>query len=342
MTGIRKAGTAALAAAILSPAAVLSMAGCGRHGIDGSVSPQGVGGHPTTPPVAHISPAPGSQGPGPVAPGPIVPNPPVPAAPHTIVTTTGQVVVFDQWRDPIRTISTSDAWSATYVPVGGSILVADAGSWGGQAVEVGPAGNAWAAYDGSTFGLLGHVRDLHGASLTPSGTVLVADTGNDRVVELDRQNQVVWQFAGGLSAPSWAERMPDGDTLIADTGNNRVIEVNPGDSIVFGIGDGGTDVLNHPTHAQYLPASDTFLVSDAGNNRVMEINRQDQLVWMADGGQDKLGDGSGLNNPNCAIRLADGNTLIADTGDDRVVELTPARAIAWSVNIDQPLFVDRF
>jgi hypothetical protein len=66
-------------------------------------------------------------------------------------------------------------------------------------------------------------------------TVLVADSGNDRVVEYTRRNdswERTWTYSRNLRWPRDADRLPNGNTLIVDTGNDRVLEVTPSGEIV--------------------------------------------------------------------------------------------------------------
>jgi hypothetical protein len=67
-------------------------------------------------------------------------------------------------------------------------------------------------------------------------TILVADSENDRIVEIDAETgNVIWEFGGDglLTWPRDADRLPGGNTLIADTQNDRVLEVNPDGEIVW-------------------------------------------------------------------------------------------------------------
>lgn len=265
-----------------------------------------------------------------------------PRAGHTVITTTARVVEVDTWHNTVLTIPTQEAWSASYVPGAGTILIADAARWNGIAVEIGPSGTKVGSFDAAKFGIIDHVKGIRGASRTKLGNTMIADTANNRVIELDTGNKKVWEFKKGLNAPRWAERLDNGNTLIADTGNHRVIEVNQSGDIVFGIGDGSEGVLASPTHVTFLKKTGTYLVTDAGNNRVMEVDKQLQMVWMA-GGARKVDDGGvgNLNNPNSATRLPGGNTLIADTGNDRVIEVDPKLGVVWKMPVGAPLFADR-
>ena len=69
-----------------------------------------------------------------------------------------------------------------------------------------------------------------------AGTVLVADSENDRVVEYDVETgERVWTYSLGTAWPRDADRLPNGNTLIVDTFHqpNRVIEVNREGEIVW-------------------------------------------------------------------------------------------------------------
>ncbi|MFB6164192.1 MAG: aryl-sulfate sulfotransferase [Haloarculaceae archaeon] len=77
--------------------------------------------------------------------------------------------------------------------------------------------------------------------LSPNA-ILVADSGNDRIVELHRNRTtdewaVAWALyrADGLAFdwPRDADRLPNGHTLITDSSNKRVVEVAPNGSVVW-------------------------------------------------------------------------------------------------------------
>jgi len=76
---------------------------------------------------------------------------------------------------------------------------------------------------------------LVGENGTP--TMLVADSGNNRVVEyakIDGTWQLTWEVGTeSLRWPRDADRLPNGNTLIVDTLNHRVIEVTPTGEIVW-------------------------------------------------------------------------------------------------------------
>ncbi len=84
----------------------------------------------------------------------------------------------------------------------------------------------------------------HNPQWLSDNAILVADSENDRVVELHRNASgewtVAWQAhgAGGLGFdwPRDADRLPNGNTLITDSRNNRVVELNDSGEMVWSAG----------------------------------------------------------------------------------------------------------
>jgi len=84
---------------------------------------------------------------------------------------------------------------------------------------------------------------------------LLTDAGNSRAVEVDANDNVVWDYFTNLDplsvaapAPTRAVRLRNGDTLISDQFNNRVIRVNRSKQIVMSYGlplMGGTNQIGN-------------------------------------------------------------------------------------------------
>lgn len=167
----------------------------------------------------------------------------------------------------------------------------------------------------------------------PGPHVLIADQGNQRVILVNMNKQIVWQYgatgvagdgAGQLNNPNSGEVLSNGHILIADESNNRVIEITPAGSIEKTFTIDGT--LNGAAFASRLPNGDT-LISDANNNRIAEVNRDDHLVWQY---VTNTQPGSNANpQPTRGIRLANGDTLISDQFNNRVIEVTPGGKIVF-------------
>jgi len=88
------------------------------------------------------------------------------------------------------------------------------------------------------------IDEQHNPQWLGEGAVLIADSENDRVVELHRNDEGVWEpvwaldSAGGLPFhwPRDADRLPNGNTLITDSLQNRVLEVEPDGDVVWSRG----------------------------------------------------------------------------------------------------------
>jgi outer membrane protein assembly factor BamB len=191
------------------------------------------------------------------------------------------------------------------------------------------------------------VSDGQGPKFNHPGNIRITDQFNNRVIEIDPAGNIVWQFplsGGGPSNVSStaivgtndAERV-GGLTLMSGTGipagaspacpstcvDNRVLLVNHHGKIVwqygtFGVTDAGPNQLNTPVQNTYLTLSNGeahVLITDQDNNRIIEVRVPDkQIVWEYDG----------LNNPNAAELLANGNVLISDENNSQALEVTHA------------------
>jgi len=188
-----------------------------------------------------------------------------------------------------------------------------------------------------------------------------AGVSNDRVVIYNRtQGEITWEWRfrdhypadmdGGMNE-DWShvnDVDPIGEDRLLLSPRNFdqaiVVERSTGD-IVLQLGeDDNHSVLNEQHNPDYLESEDgtpTMLVADSENDRVVEYaltdectrpegvetagNRLDcewELVWSV-GGEGQF------NWPRDADRLPNGNTLITDSLNHRVVEVTPEGEIVW-------------
>ena len=186
------------------------------------------------------------------------------------------------------------------------------------------------------------------------GNILIADQFNNRVIEIDRNHNVVWQFGIGPNDVSAKSVIGVNDaqrvgnlTLIAGTGapagtepkcptgcaDNRVILVDQAGHIVwqygkFGVTGAGDNQLNTPVQSTWLP-NKHVLITDQGNSRVIEVNQDHDKVWQYGlTGNPGIGNNQ-LNNPNSAELLENGHILIADENNNRVIEVNRDRQILW-------------
>ncbi len=162
------------------------------------------------------------------------------------------------------------------------------------------------------------------AQLTPSNTMLLADSMRHVAVAIDRAGKVIWQFgetkhpAQGLdhlSSPSSIRRTQDGGSVIADTRNHRVLLLNAEGTDCQMLHHDGT--FRDPAYAVLLD-NGNCLVCDTGNKRVIELDPRGYIVWSygAPVVSRRL-----LSYPRSVDVNGSGGYLVADTAHDRIIEL---------------------
>ncbi len=214
----------------------------------------------------------------------------------------------------------------------GNTLITDAGYWSGQGseiIEVDLLSNIVWRYDTG-------LRFAHSAKLLPNGNILITDTSNNRIIEVNRNGQLIFsseEWSGGsgtlsdgsrLSYPNDAHLMPSGSFVITDRNNNRVVEADRKGKIIKQFKN-----LKHPHNGEFLP-NGNLLFANSDANRVQEVDLTGKIVWSY--GDSPL---ENLNWPRDADRLSNGNTLITDSKNHRVIEVTPEKEIVWTYQMDK-------
>jgi len=131
-----------------------------------------------------------------------------------------------------------------------------------------------------------------------------------------------------------AAALGDYDVLIADRGNNRVLLVAPDRKIVWEY-----DIVGIPAHSG---ADDAFF-ADGGKSIIINLEHQ-QIVQIVDiatktvkwqyGEIGKRGAQRGrLNYPDDAYQLANGDVLVADIRNCRILEISPAKEIVRQAGV---------
>ncbi len=190
---------------------------------------------------------------------------------------------------------------------------------------------------------LGAVHDLH---LLPNGHFLTQD-GWPRVIELNLAKEIVWEYdatrtnrreGDGKVEIHAYQRLADGSTLIAESGPGRLIEVSPDKNLL----------REFPfVVSKSSPHSDTRLVRRLVNGHTLVAHEADQIVKEYDatgkvvwefpiplfGREPAGGHGPEAFGGKCfaAIRLKNGNTLIATGNGHSLLEVTPEKEIVWKL-----------
>jgi hypothetical protein len=151
-------------------------------------------------------------------------------------------------------------------------------------------------------------------------------------------------LTGAAVAGDWYNKK--GNILIADQFNNRVLEVDPQThNIIWSFGDGsstaGPTSVVAPNDFQRIrgrnlvagtgapPGSEPTCPNGCPDNRVMLIDQGGAIIWQY--GQTGVA-GSGFDQLNTPVQntyLPNGDILITDQGNQRVIEVTPSKQIVW-------------
>jgi len=163
----------------------------------------------------------------------------------------------------------------------------------------------------------------------PTYHILITDQGNNRIIEVTLNKDIVWQYPGSntnaadqLNSPNSAELLPNGNILIADELNNRAIEVTRGDVIAKSFTAGGT--VSGVAFACRVADGNTLL-TDSGHARAVEVDANDKVAWEYFTTNSPHSIAAPL--PSRAIRLHDGDTLISDQFNNRVIRVNKHKHI---------------
>jgi hypothetical protein len=190
---------------------------------------------------------------------------------------------------------------------------------------------------------IGPLHDLH---LLPGGNVLF-QLDWTRIVEVDpATDEVVWEYdaarmngnAGRRVEVHAFQRLATGLTMIVESGRARIIEVDRDGAIVHEVPLKIEEPDPHrDTRLARKLETGNYLVSHEGLGKVREYDPKGGVVWEYDvplfGKERREGHGPEAfgNAAFSAIRLENGNTLVATGNGHSVLEVTPAREIVWSL-----------
>jgi hypothetical protein len=185
----------------------------------------------------------------------------------------------------------------------------------------------------------------HDLQLLPNGNVLLP-IGAAEIAEITPAKDIGWRYAS-KPKPGYAgkievhafQRLDNGLTMIAESGNGRIVEVDRDGKIVHEI----ALTLEHPhphrdTRMVRRLENGHYLVCHEADGKVREYDRNGKVVWTyaLDLGGRPRSPGHGPEGHGVevygALRLTNGNTLIAGGNNNRVLEVTPDGKTAWSLD----------
>jgi hypothetical protein len=192
----------------------------------------------------------------------------------------------------------------------------------------------------------GAIHDIH---VLPNGHILVPQ-GAAKVAEIDPDTrQVVWSYDSAKSNGNAGkpvevhafQPLPDDRLMIAESGPARIIEVDRDGKLLAEVKL--TVDRPHPhmdTRLVRKVAGGNYLVCHEGDGKVREYDSDSNVVWEYEvplfgkeptGGKTGHGFDAWGNKCFAAVRLDNGNTLIATGNGHSVLEVSPEKEIVWKL-----------
>jgi len=167
--------------------------------------------------------------------------------------------------------------------------------------------------------------------------ILITDQGRHRVIKVIKINKdIQWQYGTGvegsgdneLSDPVDAVPIPDsGKVFICDKGNKRIILVNEADTSIVWKYEAPN--INTPVDIEYDLQNDEVLITDQSDHTVIKVNVKSNAVTWRFGERGVPGAENRLTLPTDADFLPNGNILICDAGNNRLIEVDSTKQIVW-------------
>lgn len=182
---------------------------------------------------------------------------------------------------------------------------------------------------------LGYVNNPDDSFMLPNGNILIDDANNQRVIAVTKSDQLVWQYGtidpkthigvpgvipGYLIGPNDDVPQPDGNILITNVGNDavpnshNVMEINAAGRTLW------TMVLptQYPSDALKMPNGSILVADWVSPGHIYLFGPGGHLRW----NYTPTG-ANALNHPSSAQLLSNGDVLICDDHNDRILIVQP-------------------
>jgi hypothetical protein len=190
--------------------------------------------------------------------------------------------------------------------------------------------------------------EVHDLWMLPNGNVLLP-LGPATIAEVTPDKKIAWKY-DCKQKPGYTGRievhalqpLEGGKVMIAESGNARIVEVDREGVVAKEI----PLKVDHPnphrdTRMARKLKSGNYLVCHEADGAVREYDDSGKVVWeyKLDLGGRPRSPGHGVEGHGVevygAVRLENGNTLIAGGNNNRVLEVSPNGEIVWKIDHDE-------
>lgn len=189
------------------------------------------------------------------------------------------------------------------------------------------------------------VVEVHAFQRLKNGLTMIAETGNRRIIEVDRDGKIIHETPLTVDNPSShrdtrrVRKLENGNCLVCHEGDGTVREYDPSGKVVWSYKldlNGQPRTPNHDGHgvevfnALRIPNGNT-LIGGGNNNRVFEVTPEGKTVWSIE--RDEL-PGIHLCWITSLQVLPNGHIIFGNThaGPDnpQLIEVTRDKKVVWT------------
>jgi sugar lactone lactonase YvrE len=221
-------------------------------------------------------------------------------------------------------------------------------NWKAEVLSI--AGNGSPLFNDAPQPTHAGLSDPFGVVIARDGTLYISDAGDsNRIRKLTREGTLLTVagdkegFADGIPAsfntPSGLALDDEGNLYVADTGNNRIRKVTPEGVVSTVAGNGSAGYVDGPaSSAEFngpiglaVDSQNSIYVADTYNDRIRKITADGFVTTVAGSAGPGYRDGPASNSqfdtPCGVVIKADGTLIVADTGNGKLRQISPARDV---------------
>lgn len=202
-------------------------------------------------------------------------------------------------------------------------------------------------YNAKRNGNAGRSVEVHAFERLPDGTTMIVESGPARIIEVDRDGNLVREVKLHVDSPSShsdtrnARKTPAGTYLVAHEKDGVVREYDPSGKVVWEFdvplfdrprkGGHGPEAFGDQVYSAIRLADGNTLIGTGNGHAVLEVSPDKRIVWKLE--QHDL-PGITLAWVTQVERLANGNTRLVNchAGPDnpQIIEVTPEKQVVWT------------
>ncbi|KPA15977.1 NHL repeat containing protein, partial [Candidatus Magnetomorum sp. HK-1] len=178
-----------------------------------------------------------------------------------------------------------------------------------------------------------------GIAVGQDGTIIVADTGDDRIQVFSSSGDFAYSIGtdssgnniGQFNDPEAVAVDKNGKIYVADTGNDRIQVFSCSGAYEYSFGTYGSNVgqMKDPTDIE-IDKNDKIYVADKDNDRIQIFSSSGSYEYSIGTGSSGSDPGE-FNDPYGVAVDSNGKIYVADEGNDRIQVFTSSGAYEYSI-----------